>query len=320
MSEDQKAIGWVFDIQRWSLHDGPGVRTNVFLKGCPLRCAWCSNPESQETYPEIAFFQDKCIGCGKCIIDCPYGGVKMETGIHTIDYTVCAPNCYKDQNNKDRYACVRHCYAGAMEQLGKPYTAEEVLEEVFRDQKIYEQSGGGLTVTGGEPLMQVEFLAELFKGAKKKGLPTAMETCAYAPWSSFEKVLEYLDFLFVDIKLLDSEKHKKYTGRGNALILENCVKLDEYCAMHGIQMVVRTPVIPQINDDEREIGAIADFICERLPHVHIYQPLPYHRLGRGKYGNIGKHYELEDIQPPSEEVMERLRNLIAGRGLAVSYE
>lgn len=315
----ERIMGTVFDIQRWSLHDGPGIRTNVFLKGCPLRCIWCSNPESQEVHPEVAFFADKCISCGRCVSNCPYGAVNLGGGKHTINYNLCWSHCYYKKGT-ETYPCTTKCYAKAMEQLGKAYTVEDVIAEVMRDALIYEQSGGGVTITGGEPTSQPDFLRALLQSCKENGLHTVMETCAYVGWGVFEKVLPSVDFVFVDIKLCNPQKHEQYTGVDNALILQNCIALNKYAAEHAMQLVVRTPVIPGINDSEAEIVSIAEFIKENMPAVNIYELLPYHRLGRGKYQNIGKEYSLLDLEPPAEEKMRKLRSVVARYNFADSYE
>lgn len=310
--------GIVFDIQRWSIHDGPGIRTNVFLKGCTMKCSWCSNPESQERYPEIAYFKDKCIGCGRCVQNCPFNAVKLDNGVHTIDYEICKEHCY--QGKDGQYDCILKCYAKAMEKLGKEYTVDEILKEVTRDERLYSTSGGGITVTGGEPLMQSDFLRDLLSKCKENNINTTIETCGNVAWDSFEKVLDYIDFIFIDIKHIDADVHKVYTGVDNRLILENCIKLSKCSIERGFKLVVRTPVIPQINDNEKDIEDIARFIKDNMPSVTVCQLLPYHRLGRGKYENIGKEYSLWELQVPTEEKMKKLREVVAGYGLHGTYE
>lgn len=309
--------GMIFDIQRWSLHDGPGIRTNVFFKGCPLTCLWCSNPESQEFQRELVYFPDKCIGCGSCVQHCPHQAVSRGDEGMAIDYGVCRRFCHPAE---DGFACVSACYAKALDVMGKAYTVEELMKEVMSDAGIYESSGGGMTVTGGEPLAQPGFLLELLKAAKERGLHTVMETSGQAGWEDFKRCLEYLDFLFMDFKVYDGEAHRRYTGVDNRQILENMKRVNEYAGSHRLTFVIRTPVIPGVNDSEEEIGRIADFIKEQLSQVRIYQLLPYHRLGRGKYGSLGKEYRLEDLEAPEDETMRRLEEVIPERGLRIKYE
>ncbi len=310
-----KQKGIIFDIQRWSLHDGPGIRTNVFLKGCPLSCSWCSNPESQYGNLELAFFQDKCISCGSCQTNCPHGAITLQEDGVQIDYHICRTTCYQNMQNQSPFGCTQTCYARALEIMGQSCTAEEVIEEVMKDEEIYKTSGGGLTVTGGEPLFQPDFLLELLTCAKGKNLHTAMETCMYGSWDVIKTCLPYIDFLFMDLKLLDDEKHRKYTGVSNRIILENIKRTAEYAQEHALDIVIRTPVIPGINDRPEDIRAMASWIKDNLPGVERYQLLPYHRLGRGKYHNIGKTYDLSEVQPPSKSTMEQLEQEIRKLGL-----
>ena len=307
--------GVVFDIQRWSLHDGPGIRTNVFLKGCPLSCAWCSNPESQETNRELAFFKDKCIGCLRCVETCPYKAIKQTAEGHQIDYEICKEKCFKNENNA--FACTKECYAKALKIMGSDMPLEEVMQEVMGDEAIYRQSGGGLTVTGGEPFAQPEFLRELLKAAKEKKLHTAVETSLFTKWEIIRGCLPYLDFMFMDFKLVDEKEHEKYTGVSNKLILENMKKISEYKKDHSLEVVVRTPVIPSINDDEVTIRHMGEWIAENAPEIDHYQLLPYHRLGRGKYANIGKEYSLTEIEIPDSDLMKRLEKILEECGLKI---
>lgn len=323
--------GVIFDIQRWSLHDGPGIRTNVFFKGCPLSCLWCSNPESQESCRELAYFKDKCIGCKSCVASCPHQALNMTEEGLAIQYGKCREFCYGKGRDGDvgtggdaGFSCTMTCYAKALEVMGREVTVEEVLKEVLSDEAIYKSSGGGLTVSGGEPLAQPEFLRELLKAAKERGLHTAMETCLYAAWEQIEPCLPYLDFLFMDLKILNGERHFLYTRADNRLILENMEKVNEFAKSCGrdrrLQTVIRTPVIPGVNDSREEILSIADWILEHLTEVSVYQLLPYHRLGRGKYGAIGKEYGLAEAEAPGRAEMELMEAEIRQRGLRTRYE
>lgn len=309
--------GLVFDIQRWSLHDGPGIRTNIFFKGCPLKCLWCSNPESQEGCRELVSFKDRCIGCGSCVKHCPHQAVRCDGEKKIIDYDICRASCYPSEQG---FSCTSVCYAKALDIMGKRYGVKELMQEIMSDAGIYESSGGGLTVTGGEPLAQPDFLLELLKEAKAQGLHTAMETCGYGKWKDLESCLEYLDFLFMDFKIWDREMHKQYTGVDNELIIENMKRVNQYAEQSGLTVVIRTPVIPGVNDTEKEIGQIAAFIKEQLSAVKTYQLLPYHRLGRGKYESIGKEYQLRDLEVPGAGEIQALEQVILKQGLEIKYE
>lgn len=312
---DGKRKGIIFDIQRWSLHDGPGIRTNVFFKGCPLSCMWCSNPESQEACRELAFFRDKCIHCHSCIPACPYGAVcPSEDGID-IDYRKCRSHCYCDADPGKSFRCTKTCYAQALEVMGKAMSIDEIIDEVMSDEGIYKSSGGGITITGGEPLAQPEFLLDLLADAKEKGLHTVMESSMFAEWEKLRKCLPFLDFLFMDLKVLEEGRHLRYTKTANDLILENIKRTAAYALEHPVELVVRTPVIPGVNDTPADIAGIAGWIRKNLPGVERYQLLPYHRLGRGKYRNIGKEYRMEDLEPPLKETMEGLEAEILKQGL-----
>jgi pyruvate formate lyase activating enzyme len=207
-----------------------------------------------------------------------------------------------------------------MKQIGKSYTVDEVMAEVLRDRGIYEKHGGGLTYTGGEPFAQPDFLLALLERTKAEGIRAAVETCAYTDWDYIETALEFLDFVLIDIKLLDEQEHIRHTGVSNTSILENCKKLSSSCAQRGIPLVVRTPVIPGVNDTVDATSAIAGFIHAYMPQTKYYQLLPYHRLGRGKYENLGRVYALNELEPPSEAYIQELNNIIHDYGLQTSYE
>ncbi len=312
---DHKQAGMVFDIQRWSLHDGPGIRTNVFLKGCPLSCLWCSNPESQSYQRELAFFPDKCIGCGTCISNCPRQAVNRNGSGMEIDYEQCRSFCGAGELAEQSFACAKTCYAKALEVMGTMMTAEAVITEVLRDKPIYDRSGGGMTVTGGEPFAQPDFLQALLTMAKAGNLHTVIESCLYAPWDVIRQMLPLVDYLFMDLKILDEEQHIAVTGKDNRLILENMQKIYDRRQESGLELAVRTPVIPGINDTPAAIGAIADWLVRYMPEVTCYELLPYHRLGRSKYLSIGREYRLPDLYAPPEKTMEQLKDVIRRHGL-----
>jgi len=310
MSEPGSARGrgLVFNIQRYSLHDGPGIRTNVFLKGCPLRCTWCCNPESQDFGPQLAFFPDKCINCGRCIGLCPYGAVSAGTDKPLTDWSICVEKC---QGGKEgAFGCTAKCYSKAREVQGREMSVDEVMREVMKDSHVYLESGGGITLTGGEPLSQAGFARDLAREARENYLEVAIETCGLVPWKAYEEILPYLDAIFIDIKFLDAAKHRTHTGQGNELILANAVKLAQSMAVKGGTIIVRTPVIPGLTD-LAEVTAIARFVQQEMPGATAMEVLPYHRLGRGKYRDIGREYELLDINPPSEKDMKPFRAIVA---------
>ena len=266
--------GRVFDIQRFSLHDGPGIRTAVFFKGCPLRCAWCHNPESQRPGPELLFFAHKCMGCGRCEAVC--------ANTHTDACTACG-------------RCAAVCRSGAREISGYDISADDVLAKALRDRAFYETSGGGVTLTGGEPLMQADFAEELLTKCRANGLHTAMETCGYAPWETLARLLPLLDLLYYDIKGIDPALHKKNTGVDNGTILTNAERLKET----GANVIFRMPYIPGYNDGE--LDAVKAF-AGAFP----LQLMPYHATGEGKYRALGRTYPAAGTAAPERAFMTAL--------------
>ena len=280
--------GIVFNIQRFTIHDGPGLRTELFLKGCPLRCRWCSNPESWLPQIQLGVYKTKCIGknkCGACLDVCPvpdtlqfYRGKLV--GIDRDKCTTCM-------------ACYDECPSDAIKQWGKAMSVEECMKEIRRDVGYYERSGGGVTVSGGEPLIQADFVAELFKACKAEGIQTCLESTFHVPWSEVEKVLPYTDIVISDIKHMDSAIHKQYTGVGNERVLENLKKLTE----EDRELILRIPVIPNVNDDMDNIAATADFILNELcGKIRTLQLLSFMRLGEEKYTSLGLPYEMKDVK------------------------
>ena len=266
--------GKIFDIQRFSIYDGPGIRTNVFFKGCNLRCLWCHNPESQSIKNQLMFRREKCIGCGRC------------TALCGNTFTEACTACGK---------CVESCPASAREITGKTMTADAVVEAVLKDRAFYETSGGGVTLSGGEPLLQADFALEILRKCKENGLHTAVETAANVPWHTFEKVLPYLDMVLCDIKCIDEEKHKALTGVDNKTILENAEKLKH----SGAELLFRMPVIPTCNDDEVE--KVAAFTGDTSLEI-----LAYHETGCGKYDALGMEYKLKNVPAPDKAFMQEL--------------
>lgn len=274
----------IFNIQRFSVNDGPGIRTNVFFKGCPLNCLWCHNPESKSTKPDLGFIASKCIGCGHCLTQCPGHCHTMENGEHVIDRSKCLA-CR---------ACERFC-AGALEIMGREMTVDEVLGEVMKDEIFYKTSNGGMTVSGGEPMIQFPFITELLRAAKEKGLTCCMETCGFVAWARFEEIMPYVDLFLYDIKETDPARHREYTGADNALILENLRKLDGA----GAKTVLRCPIIPGLNDRADHFAAVAH-LADSLKNVQGIDVEPYHPLGKTKCENLGRDYPLADLSFPDK--------------------
>lgn len=294
-------MGMIYNIQRFSLHDGPGIRTTVFLKGCPLRCAWCHNPESQRIRPQLSLFESRCLRCGQCFALCPCH--QLADGAHTVDFQACTA-CGR---------CVDGCAAGALEILGRETTAAEAAEEALRDLPFYQTSGGGVTLSGGEPTMQADFAAELLARVRAAGVHTALETCGHAPWTSFGKLLTHLDMILYDVKQMDGDKHKAYTGVDNGLILDNLRRL---CSRDvHVEIVVRTPVIPGYNDQPENFAALADFLkgMERIPRVEL---LPYNELAGSKYPRLGMTYSPGEVREEDGTSPDALCALLTGEGLS----
>lgn len=292
--------GLVFSIQRYSTEDGPGIRTTVFMKGCPLKCLWCHNPEGQEFSPQIAFNDSRCIGCKECVDACPQGAINFTADGSRTDRVKCQ-NCGK---------CAEVCPTGARELIGKYMTAEEVFSEVERDTLFYRNSGGGVTVGGGEPTMQPGFLVEFLRKCQEQGIHTALDTSGYVEWKEMEEILKYVDLVLYDIKQIDLAKHAEYTGVSNDLILENARRISS----KGIPMIIRVPVIPGYTDGEDSIRGIMEFACV-LESVVKVDLLPFHRLGEPKYRKLDRSYAFEGTQPPAGVDMQELKRIVESLGL-----
>jgi len=297
--------GSVLNLQRYCSDDGPGIRTTVFLKGCSLRCKWCSNPESIHPKPELAYNAKECIGkakCGKCLeAPCTEGAFYVEDGeddrvrVNWDLASACADEA------------VSVCPTDAPYPFGEEMTVEEILDEVEKDSSFYRSSGGGMTLSGGECLLQPEFSAALLAGAHERGINTAIETAGNVPWRFFEQVLPHVDIMLHDHKLTDSARHKKWVGVGNERILENFKKA--YETFPDIEFIARTPLIPGINADEEHIRAVLEFI-RPYKNVTDYELLPYHRYGLGKYEFLGVVYELDDFKTPDPQLVAKFRAII----------
>ena len=290
--------GLVFDIQKFSIHDGPGIRTTVFLKGCPLRCAWCHNPESKDTGVELSFLPDKCIGCGFCFKVCPNGCHVMENDKHVLLRDRC------DECGK----CTEECYSQALEMVGKKMDVGEVLAEVLKDKPFYDTSGGGMTISGGEPLAQAQFTRDLLFSAKEEGLHTCIETSGQGKSANLREMIPLVDIFLFDYKATSPEIHREYVGTDNNLILENLKILDDV----GAEIFLRCPMVPDINADDEHLHGIAD-IANRHAGIKQIDILPYHPLGISKSEKIGKEYPLDSERTfVDDEVADGWVEVISG--------
>lgn len=292
---DEKQTGIVFNIQKFSMHDGQGIRTMVFLKGCPLRCPWCSNPESQRHEPERAFNPTRCLTaqvCGRCIEACPNAALRVIEGGIVFDRSRCT-RCG---------LCVSVCPTGAQSVYGQVMSVGDILNQVERDDVFYNRSDGGMTLSGGEPLAQPDFALALLREARRRRIHTTIETCGHCPTALLDRACRHLDALIFDIKSLDSEKHKRLVGVGNELILRNIEHVWTHFPL--LPVLIRTPVVPGFNDTNGEILNIRKMLPQRTNVC--FEPLTYHRMGQPKYAYLGRDYPLEGIEA-DEGFMKRLR-------------
>jgi pyruvate formate lyase activating enzyme len=304
-SDKSAPTGIVLNIQKYCSHDGPGIRTTVFLKGCSLRCKWCANPESIAPKPELAYDPKLCTGkkkCGLCLKPpAPKGAFYVAEGKDDrirVNWDL-ASNCGPET--------VELCPTGALTMFGEEMTVDQVIDVVERDASFYRQSGGGMTLSGGECLMYPDFAAALLKEAHARGISTAIETAGNVPWRFMEQVLPHVDIMLHDNKLMDSARHKKWVGVGNERILENFKKA--YETFPKIDFIVRTPLIPGVNADEEHIRAVLEFI-KPYKNVIQYELLPYHRFGLGKYEFLGTKYEMDDFKSPDKELVAHFQTII----------
>ncbi len=300
--DDSQLSGILFDIRKYSVHDGPGIRTTVFFKGCPLNCWWCHNPEGKAPQIEIFLRENRCIRCGACLQVCDQGAIYQKNDSFETDRTLCTL-CG---------ACVEECYAEARELVGKRMTVAEVMEEIERDAPFYEQSDGGVTFSGGEPLFQPVFLGALLRACQNRGIHTALDTCGYASWDTFERLRREVNLFLYDLKLIDEARHRQFTGVSNQVILENLRRLSAL----GHTIFVRFPVIPAINDDERNVQQMVELLLS-LPQKHPVDILPYHASAIHKYEGLGVEYRLRETPTPEQERLWSVKESFEKNGLIV---
>ena len=299
--EHRDKTGIIFNIQRFSVHDGPGIRTTVFMKGCPLQCRWCSNAESVNNKPELGIIRSSCNNCGRCLSVCPEEAISFDGNII--------------QFNRDRCTacgeCVAVCCTGALTIYGKQVTLDDVFKEVNKDKAFYGDSSGGVTVSGGEPLIQADFVTALFQRCREAGICTCLDTCGYVVTDKLKEVLAFTDYVLYDIKHMDADCHQQLTGVANDLILNNA----EVVAESGNPIIYRIPLIKDINATTCNITKTAQFV-KALGNGIAVELLPYHRLGIGKYQTLDKPYPGEAFQTPSDEEVEALKKIFEQCGVS----
>ncbi|HEY46955.1 MAG: hypothetical protein AMJ88_02820 [Anaerolineae bacterium SM23_ 63] len=302
-SEKDLEYGLVSKIQRYSIKDGPGIRTTVFLKGCPMQCEWCCNPELINPHPEILKDQKVCVHCGECFSNCPEDAIFEEADEYVINRTLCTV-CG---------VCVEVCPAGAYQLIGRSMSVNELVLELVKDRVFYEVSGGGVTFSGGEPSLQYRFVRRVAQELKGDQIHIALDTCGNVPWENLQELLDVIDLVLYDIKFADNDKHTRYTGTSNEVLKQNAKKL----SAAGVPLIIRLPLLPGINDSMEEIKEMVTFI-EGLDTVKQVDILPYHKLGIGKYIMLGKEYRLGTLEPPDRKHLEKLRDLIQAQGFTVT--
>jgi pyruvate formate lyase activating enzyme len=302
-SQEETKLGYIFDIQRFSINDGPGIRTTVFFKGCPLRCIWCDNPESQEQLPQLLYFESLCTRCYRCVEVCPSGATKISSdGSIEIDRGLCQA-CG---------LCVEACLSEARVISGRTMTVDEVVEVVRKDELFYRNSDGGVTASGGEPTYQPDFLKQLLRQCQRYGIHTTLDTCGHVSWEVMAEILDYVDLVYYDLKHMDTERHRELTGVGNELILDNAGRISQ----GGKPIVIRIPLVPGCNDSEENIRAMAEFVT-RIKVVRV-DIVPFHQLGSKKYERLGMTYRLGEAKPYQEDEIQAFKGTLESYGLEVS--
>jgi pyruvate formate lyase activating enzyme len=291
--------GIIFDIKRYAINDGPGIRTAVFFKGCPLKCWWCHNPEGQSIKPQLMVRANRCKSSQACLAACPLGAITWKDGPET-DWELC-DHCGK---------CVDACYAGAREIVRREINVDQLMVEVGRDVPFYDQSKGGVTFTGGEPLLQMDFLREALLACRNQHIHTAVDTSGYTSWKNLSSITPLVDLFLYDLKLMNPTKHQEYTSVSNKRILDNLIKLSS----EAKSITVRIPIIPGVNDDEVNIHQCGSYLAS-LAHLGGVEVMPYHAIGVAKYRSLGKQYKLENTQPPTQLQICKIEKLLSRYGL-----
>lgn len=288
-------FGTIFNINRYAIHDGAGIRTTVFFKGCPIRCHWCSNPESQKTAFELSYLKSECILCGRCVESCPQNAIRLSENVHSIDRKAC--NLCGE--------CVLPCPSGALEITGRTISARELYGEVSTDRPFWERSHGGVTISGGEPLVQPAFAKAFLNICQDNYVHTAIETCLHVPQDSLQGILPFVDQVICDLKIMDDTLHKKFTGGSNSLILKNIATL----LATDKEVLVRMPLLPGVNDDENNLRAVGTFIESHREGTQ-FELLPYHQMGEAKYERLGRSYKMTTMSPPSKKSMSQAISIL----------
>ena len=291
----------ITNVQKFSIHDGDGIRTSVFFKGCPLKCEWCHNPETQRFEKEMQCDKEKCVGCGTCAKVCPNGAISMENGKPEMKKDACT-FCGK---------CVNFCPIGIREIIGREYSVKELIKELMKDQMFYEESGGGVTLSGGEVMaMDIDYILAIAKELKRQDVTLTIDTCGYVPYEKFQAILPYVHTFLYDVKVMDPKLHKKYIGVDNQLILDNLIRL----AADGARIYIRIPTIKEVNGNEKNMKETIAFLKENDIHPAQINLLPYHDTGSGKYSKLDMEYKGTDLHAPEKEEMESFVRLFVESG------
>ena len=291
----------ITNVQKFSIHDGDGIRTSVFFKGCPLKCEWCHNPETQRFEKEMQCDKEKCVGCGTCAKVCPNGAISMENGKPEMKKDACT-FCGK---------CVNFCPIGIREIIGREYSVKELIKELMKDQMFYEESGGGVTLSGGEVMaMDIDYILAIAKELKRQDVTLTIDTCGYVPYEKFQAILPYVNTFLYDVKVMDPKLHKKYIGVDNQLILDNLIRL----AADGARIYIRIPTIKEVNGNEKNMKETIAFLKEHDIHPAQINLLPYHDTGSGKYSKLDMEYKGTDLHAPEKEEMEAFVQLFVESG------
>lgn len=292
----------ISNIQRFSVHDGPGIRTTIFFMGCPLRCKWCHNPEAMGTAIQPMLNREVCIGCGSCLPLCPRQALQLNNGTSEILREHC-DNCLD---------CIDACPPEALRRSGRRYSLDELFKTVMKDEVVF-RNGGGVTLSGGEPLLDIDFTAALLNHFQSVGIHTAVETCGFPPWNNYQRILSQVDLFLMDVKLITPDKHKFWTGVANQGIQANIRRISDA----GRPLVLRIPLIPSVNDDDEEFGAIVDF-ARSLPQLVSLHILPFHQIGEEKYAQLDRPYEMARVKEENAERVAACADMARGAGLKVS--